>query len=179
MTKPWWKSWRGAVVGLAVVLAMVGVVLFSLNAKGGTPTAGPSPEPTPTATAPATASPSASIPLAEETATMGVDQVAAYCSDYKTILGSGTTSNSDDDAGVDFDKLAALYEDLLGKYQAASKNAPASLADQYAKVIQFLKDAKAVAETKDINAVRAQFSLLSSLNEAMEAIEKASQKLCK
>ena len=56
--------------------------------------------------------------------------------------------------------------------------APASLKDDYAKVIRYLKDFKITVDSGDWNAVRAQLAVLFKINDAMDSIQKQSDKIC-
>lgn len=169
-------AWIGWAIGaVAVVLVGLLIVLAFTGNRGGTAAPVPS---TPVTSQSVQTPPGTAAPTGDPTATMSPSQIEAYCADYKAILGSGTDSDTDDDSGADFERLSALYADLIVKYTAASKNAPANLASQFSEVIQYLTDAKATVETRDLDAIRAQMRLLSKLNASMEAIEKASNALC-
>ncbi len=118
-----------------------------------------SPSPTPSLSA--TVEPSTSetpSPLASRTS---VKSKSPYCQAYQTILDTApTTESSDEEGSADLKKLSATYAALITKYSAAAELAPASLKDDYAKVIRYLKDFKITVDSGDWNAVRAQLAVL-------------------
>lgn len=173
----WW-----IVGGVVIALLAVGIgVAVSRNGSGHTAetpvatTESPSPTPSLSATVEPSTSETPS-PLASRTS---VKSKSPYCQAYQTILDTApTTESSDEEGSADLKKLSATYAALITKYSAAAELAPASLKDDYAKVIRYLKDFKITVDSGDWNAVRAQLAVLFKINDAMDSIQKQSDKIC-
>lgn len=169
------KAIRSAVVLAAVALTML--------AGCGGPAATQSPVPVPESTSSAPASPEPTSTASSTPAATGTTPARPltpqeqYCADYRSILGSGVETQVDDE-NMNIQKLSAWLGEMTQKYQAASENAPKSLAKSYAKVIQFLKDFKVTVDTGNQQAIIAQMRYLPNLNSAMDSISRQSKKLC-
>ncbi len=164
------RTRRGRPLRWVAALALAGL-LASCSPALPSPSTGSAPPssaaPVPSASATPTPSPSAT-PLTPE---------QQYCVDYKEILATQDDPQSDDEQ-LDIAKLSAWAGDTIAKYEAASRNAPKAIAADYRKVIQYLKDFKVTIDTGDEDAIIAQVRYLPKLNDAMDAIRTASEKLC-
>lgn len=176
-------------VGLALVV-LVGLFTLSRMGTGRMPAAGvdtstPSlstptfPPSSPASSATPEATPATTPPSATPSTRPATGEHTAYCRAYARITASGAQgTNGTDDGGVDLAALSKTYAQLLGKYEAAAAVAPSELSTAYADVVRYLKEAKATADSRDFEAVRAQLRLLGKLNESMARIDSVSRSIC-
>jgi hypothetical protein len=100
-----------------------------------------------------------------------------YCIDYIAILG-GEADTSNDEAPLDFKEMSKWAKRTIDNYTAASKHAPSGLADDYAEVIKVLKQMKATSDAEDQQGLIDIVRRLPDLNDAMDAIQDTSEKMC-
>lgn len=166
--RSWWqRRWLWVVVVVAVVSAVTASLVLS-----GRPAATPSPSaPVPSSATP----PSSAAPTPSETA---LTSETPYCLAFRTII-EGSRDDQSEGGGADWAKLEARFGEYLTKYQKAAKLAPESLGDDYAKVIVRLKEAVAVAKSRDFTKLNSFFAGLDALNSSMDSIDTQSRTLCR
>ena len=158
----WWTrpvAWVTGAIAVAVV-ALVVLIVINLAAPSAAPSATPSESPTASAS---------STALTSET---------PYCKAFRTII-EPARDNQGESAGLDWDQLSRRFTTYLTEYQSAEKLAPAGLKDDYAKAIGTLKEGVAVALSRDLTRLKDFLAKLSSLNDAMDAIDTQSRELCR
>jgi len=165
--RAWWqRPWPWILLVAVIVIAITAVL-----ALGGRPAASPSPSatvsPTPTQTS--------AEPTPSETA---LTSETPYCLAFRTII-EGSRDDETEGSSADWDKLAARFGEYLTKYQKAAKLAPDSLSSDYDTVIAQLKDAVAVAKSKDLSQLKDFFAGLDAINSSMDAIDTESRTLCR
>jgi hypothetical protein len=172
---------RWIVLAGAVALALViGGVAFALTrpaqtaggptapVTSGSPTAAPAPTLTPTATA--TESSASPTPSASKTQ-------SPYCKAFARITAGGIDAGEEEGA-IDFAALKKTFNELIDRYSAAADLAPASLSDDYAKVLAYLKQGRKAVSGQDLDELKTMVKNLSKLNDAMASIQDESQALC-
>jgi hypothetical protein len=176
-------------IGALVVVVAIGVaVALGMNRAPGSGTAAPQPgTASPTAAAPTTAAPTTPVeeptqsgspsatPTSSSTKTVRAD--TPYCRAYNDILAGGKASGVDEGT-VDLDALAKKFDELIGKYTAASADAPAKLAPLYDTVIDYLKDMRKAAGSGDLGQIREMLRNLTSLNDTMSEIDRITREVC-
>lgn len=171
---------RWIVLAGAVALALViGGVAFALTRPA--PTAGEQPtapvtSASPTAAPAPTLTPTSTVTSASPTASATKEQ-SPYCKAFARITAGGIDAGENEGA-VDFAALKKTFDQLIKNYSAAAKLAPASLEDDYAKVLAYLKQGREAVTGKDLDELKTMVKNLSKLNDAMAAIQSESQALC-
>lgn len=174
----WAWNWRwitliGAVVVGVVVLV---VVMWPRSNPAAVPESSPSvstgvsstAEPSGTASAaPATTGPSSTSP----------QSASPYCVAFGAIKAGGVSTGKEGDS-VDFNELSDRFDDLITKYSAAEKVAPADLKDDYARVLGYLRQSKKAVDSRNLEQIKAMVRNLSTLNATMESIQSRSERLC-
>lgn len=171
---------RWIVLAGAVVLALViGGVAFALTrpaqTAGEQPTAPVTGTSTSAAPAP-TLTPGPSASSASPTASATKPQ-SPYCKAFARITAGGIDTG-DSEGAVDFDALKKTFDQLISRYSAAADLAPASLTDDYAKVLNYLKQGRKAVTGKDLDELKTMVKNLSKLNDTMAAIQDESRTLC-
>ncbi len=171
-------SRRAILVGVGAALVLLGVAAWALGLGRPGPTAATTPA-VPTATsgtpsASGSGSPSATTPAPTPTAT---ETRSPYCVQFQRILDSGSESAGNEEE-LDLKGLSAKYGSLITLYSGAAKVAPASLKDDYARVLSFLKEAKTTIDDGDLQKITQIIKRLGTLNAAMDEIQRQSQSLC-
>jgi len=186
----WWRRPVTIAIAALVVVAAIGVaVAVGLNRAPAPGTAAPQPgtaTPTVTPTTPGTVTSAPSVePTGSETpsatptstSTKTVRADTPYCRAYNEILAGGKEATVDDGA-TDLDALVKKFDELIGKYTAASADAPAKLAPLYDKVIDYLKDMRKAANSGDLTQIREMLRNLTTLNDTMTQIDRITREVC-
>lgn len=163
-TRQWWRHPAAWVATGVIVVAIVVAVVLAVSGRAGVPNAGSSPsltpDPTPTAS---------STVLTSET---------PYCKAFRTII-EPVSDSAGESSGVDWDKLHDRFVDYQKKYQTAAKLAPAELTDDYTQVLSYLQQGITITAKRDVSKLQEFLTALSSLNDAMNAIDTQSRALCR
>ena len=168
-------------VFLAAVLALVvlaGGIAFALTRPDQTAVQ-PTPSPVTSSAAPSSATPEPEptpTPTPTPSATPSREQTP-YCAAFGRITAS-SVDGGDGEGGIDYEKLSKTFATLIADYSAAAKLAPDSLADDFDKVLDYLRQAKSAVDSRGRVRLLQMVKNLSSLNDAMSAIDAESRTLC-
>lgn len=175
-----WSRRRWVIVaGVAVLVLAIGAVAFALGRPS--QTAGEPPAPTTSGVATPTVTPSQQVttsttPTASATSTPTKEQTP-YCKAFARITAS-SVETGEGEGSVDFAALKKTFDRLITLYTDAAKLAPASLADDYDKVLDYLKQGRKAVTSKDLNELKTMVRSLSKLNDTMASIQSHSTELC-
>jgi len=173
-SSPKYLAAAGGAAGVVLIAVVVTIIATGADAddpegpQTTTPTSTPSADST-TAVPEPTLDPTAHPPDKDE-----------YCPAFDKIKAGGFETQADENADgqVDLDELGRKFDELTQKYTAAEKVSPASLRDDYARALGFLREGKKAVESRDIELLKALVSNLDTLNESMETIETKSDPFC-